>query len=76
VRGVRLLIELLRERVGSPLNYDNLAKDIAVSPPTVKAWVELLERLYVLFLVYLYRRFKQEHQEGIEGIFLWLRLRL
>ncbi len=54
LRGVSLLIELLRERVGSPLNYDNLAKEIAVSPPTVKAWVELLERLYVLFLVYPY----------------------
>ena len=56
LRGVSLLIELLRERVGSTLNYDNLAKDLSVSPPTAKAWVELLERLYVIFLVYPYTK--------------------
>ncbi|HSV96421.1 MAG TPA: ATP-binding protein [Spirochaetota bacterium] len=56
LRGVSLLIELLRERVGSTLNYENLAKDLSVSPPTARAWVELLERLYVIFLVYPYTK--------------------
>jgi predicted AAA+ superfamily ATPase len=51
LKGVELLVELLRERVGGQLKYANLAKDLAVSAPTVKTWVELLEKLYMIFLV-------------------------
>ena len=50
-RGPSDLVELLRERVGKPTNYDNLAKSLGVSPPTARAWVELLEKLYVIFLL-------------------------
>jgi uncharacterized protein len=50
-RGPADLIELLRERVGKPTNYDNLAQSLGISPPTSKAWVELLEKLYVVFLL-------------------------
>jgi predicted AAA+ superfamily ATPase len=56
LRGMALLVDLLRERVGGTVNYSNLAADIGVSPPTVKKWVELLERLYVIFLVYPHSR--------------------
>lgn len=50
-RGPADLIELLRERVGKPTNYDNLAQNLGVSPPTSRAWVELLEKLYIVFLL-------------------------
>jgi predicted AAA+ superfamily ATPase len=50
-RGPTDLVELLRERVGKPVNYDNLAQSLGVSPPTAKSWVELLEKLYVVFLL-------------------------
>ena len=50
-RGPADLLELLRERVGKPTNYDNLAQGLAISPPTSKAWVELLEKLYLVFLL-------------------------
>src|SRR5437764_518178 len=50
-RGPADLIELLRERVGKPTNYDNLAQSLGISPPTAKSWVELLEKLYVVFLL-------------------------
>lgn len=50
-RGVSDMIELLRERVGKPVNYDNLARDLGISPPTAKNWVDLLEKLYIVFLV-------------------------
>jgi predicted AAA+ superfamily ATPase len=50
-RGPADLVELLRERVGRPVNYDNLAQTLGVSPPTAKSWVELLEKLYVVFLL-------------------------
>ena len=50
-RGPADLVELLRERVGKPTNYDNLAQTLGVAPPTSKSWVELLEKLYVVFLM-------------------------
>lgn len=49
--GLKLLIELLRERVGGILSYLNLSQDLGVSPVTVKHWIQLLERLFVIFLV-------------------------
>jgi predicted AAA+ superfamily ATPase len=51
LRKLELLIELLRERVGSTLNYSNIAEDLSVSTPTVQSWVQILERLYIIFLV-------------------------
>jgi len=50
-RGPADLVELLRERVGRPTNYDNLAQSLGISPPTAKSWVELLEKLYIVFLL-------------------------
>ncbi len=51
ITGIEYLIELLRERVGSAISYANLAGDLGVSPATVKSWVEILEKLYIIFLV-------------------------
>lgn len=50
-RGPAELVELLRERVGRPTNYDNLAQSLSISPPTAKSWIELLEKLYLVFLL-------------------------
>ena len=51
VKEMRLLFELLRRRVGSPLSYASLAEDLAISPKTVKRYIQLLESLYVIFIV-------------------------
>jgi hypothetical protein len=56
VHGLEILIELLRERVGSTISHNKLAEDLAVSMPTVKSWIELLERLYLVFIVRPYSR--------------------
>jgi len=50
-RGASDLVELLRERVGQAVSYDGLAKTLGISPPTVKNWVGLLEKLYIVFLL-------------------------
>lgn len=55
-RGPTDLVELLRERVGGPANYDNLAQALGISPPTAKSWVELLEKLYLIFMLPPYSR--------------------
>jgi len=51
VRVMRLLVALLRERVGSPLSIASLARDLQVAPNTVSKYLEILEALYVIFLV-------------------------
>lgn len=45
------LVDALTERVGGPIVYSNLAEALQVAPKTIKAWVELLERLYIGFLI-------------------------
>lgn len=56
VRAIRLIFELLQERVGSPLSYSSIAEDVSISPHTVKKYVEILEALYIIFKVTPYSR--------------------
>lgn len=49
--GLELLTDLLEERIGSPLSHKALSEDLDVAPQTVKFWIELLERFYILFSV-------------------------
>jgi uncharacterized protein len=49
--AVETLVELLRHRVGSPVSYSSLARDLERDPGTVKRWLMLLESLYVIFPV-------------------------
>lgn len=51
IKAIRLIFELLRERVGSPTSYTSLAEDVAISPNTVKKYIQILETLYVIFRV-------------------------
>ena len=44
-RGVADLVELLRECVGKPVSFDKLARTLGISPPTVRNWIGLLEKL-------------------------------
>lgn len=45
------LYDLLRGRVSGTIAMANLARDLEVAPKTVKAWIEVLERSYALFVV-------------------------
>ncbi|MGA8148045.1 MAG: ATP-binding protein [Gallionellaceae bacterium] len=51
IRAMRLLVELLRDRVGSPLSIASVARDLQVAPNTVARYLDILEALYVIFLV-------------------------
>ena len=51
IQGLRLLIDLLRQRVSGMVVFSNLAKDIQVAPQTVKSWIEALEHMYLIFRV-------------------------
>lgn len=49
LKSIELLIDLLKERVGSPISYSNLANDLQVSDKTIKHWLQILENIYVIF---------------------------
>lgn len=54
IRNIQLLamfLDMLRERVGGLITISNIAADIQVSPKTAKAWLEVLERMYLVFSV-------------------------
>jgi predicted AAA+ superfamily ATPase len=51
INTMRLFVELLRERVGSPLSLASMARDLAVSPATLKRYLEILQALYIVFTV-------------------------
>ena len=56
VRAMRLFVEMLRERVGSPVSLASIARDLQVSPTTLAKYLDILEALYVVFTVRPYHR--------------------
>jgi predicted AAA+ superfamily ATPase len=51
INTLRLFVELLRERVGSPLSLASIARDLAVSSATLKRYLDILQALFVVFTV-------------------------
>lgn len=54
--SIELLIEVLKRRVGQQIVYKNIADELSVSPHTVKKWIQILESLFVVFVVYPYTK--------------------
>ncbi len=51
IQNIALLVDLLKSRVGALIVVSNLAQDLQVAPNTVKRWIEILERMYLIFIV-------------------------
>lgn len=51
IKTMQLVFNLLRNRVGAPVSYQSLAEDLAVSPTTVKKYIQILEALFIVFRV-------------------------
>lgn len=45
------LYTLLLDRVGSPLSMESLARDLQVPSKTIKQWIEVLERFFLIFRI-------------------------
>ena len=56
IKDIETLVELLRNCVGSTISYESLARDLRLSPHTVKQWIGILESLYIIFVVTPYHR--------------------
>ena len=48
---MRLFLDMLRTRVGSPLSLASIARDLAVAPNTLKRYLDILQALFVVFVV-------------------------
>mgnify|MGYP005620785361 CR=1 FL=1 len=48
---MKTLVEILRNKVGSPLSLNSISHDLQVSPNTIKKYISILESLYVIFRV-------------------------
>ena len=48
---MRVFVELLRERVGSPLSLASIARDLAVAPGTLRRYLDILQALFIVFTV-------------------------
>ena len=54
IRNIQLLgmfLDLLRYRVCGLITISNMASDLQISPKTAKAWLEVLEKMYLVFSV-------------------------
>ncbi len=51
LKELKLVFEILRRRVGSPVSYKSIAEDVQVSPNTVKRYISILENLYLVFRI-------------------------
>ncbi len=51
LNAIRLVFDLLRERVGSPVSFNSIAEDVGISPHTVKKYIQILEALYIVFRI-------------------------
>lgn len=50
-KAIKMVFELLRRKVASPISYNSIAEDVGVSPVTVKKYINILESLYIVFKV-------------------------
>ncbi|WPL19120.1 hypothetical protein Thiowin_04226 [Thiorhodovibrio winogradskyi] len=51
VRAMRLFVEMLRERVGSPVSLASMARDLQISPTTLGRYLDILETLHIVFII-------------------------
>jgi hypothetical protein len=54
IRNIQLLglfLDMLRQRVGGLVTLSNIATDLQISAKTAKVWLDVLERMYLLFTV-------------------------
>jgi len=56
IQSIETLVHLLQDRVGSPISYAQLARDLERDPKTIKRWLNMLENLYVIFKVTPYHK--------------------
>jgi len=71
VTKVENLLDLLIERVGSPISINSLRQDLQVDFKTIESWLEILERLYLIFQVKPYAKKIQRAISKAKKVYFW-----
>lgn len=69
--ALQVLVELLRERVGSLLSLNSLREDLNVAHKTVSLWMDVLERFYYHFRLYPFASNKIKSLRKEPKLYLW-----
>jgi predicted AAA+ superfamily ATPase len=69
--ALQVLVELLRERVGSLLSLNSLREDLNVTHKTVSQWMDVLERFYYHFRLYPFASTKIKSLRKEPKLYLW-----
>ncbi len=56
LKAMRTLVAMLRQRTGSRLSFESLARDLSLAPNTVRSYIDILEALHIVFLIRPYHR--------------------
>lgn len=56
IKTMKTLLQLLKTKVGSPLSFASIANDLQTSSNTIKKYVQILESLFIIFLVTPYHK--------------------
>ena len=51
IKAFRLVFELLRTKVASTVSYNSIAADVHIAPNTVKKYIQIMQALYIIFIV-------------------------
>ena len=65
------LVERLPDLIGSPLSLNALREDLQIAHQTVRKWIEILERLYVVFRIPSYGSPKIRAVKKEQKLYLW-----
>ena len=52
INAMKLFVEILRDRVGSPLSLLSIGRDIGISSVTLTKYLDILEALFVVFTIH------------------------
>jgi predicted AAA+ superfamily ATPase len=66
-----LLVELLPDRVGSPLSVENLRVDVGSSRDSVERWLSILENLYLIYRIMPYSANKIRAVKKEKKLYFW-----
>ena len=69
--SLELLVDLIHDRVSSPLSLNSLRKDLEASHRALTHWMEILERLYYLYRVPPFASTKVRSLRKMPKVYLW-----
>jgi len=56
IKLIENILEILQRKVGSPISYSGIARDVSSSHVTIKSYIDLLESLYIIFKIPTYSK--------------------